>query len=49
MAIKRLISEDQRKDVRDTAIVRAKKQVDLTDTDIRKLVVIMARKMGLLR
>lgn len=49
MAIKRLITEDQKKEIRDTAAIRAKQKADLNNNDIKDLVIIMARRMGLLK
>lgn len=49
MAIKRLISEDQKKQINDTALLRQKKHVNLDAGDIKKLVIALAIKAGLLR
>jgi len=48
MAGKRLISEEQQKDLKDIANLKEKKHVDLTAQDIKKLVIVMAKRMGLL-
>ncbi len=49
MAIKRLITEEQKKNLRDTAPIRAKAKADLNNNDIKELVIIMASRMGLLK
>ena len=49
MAGKRLISDEQLKDLKDIANLREKKHSDLTTEDIKKLIIVMAKRMGLLR
>ena len=49
MAGKRLLPEEQRKDLKDIVDLREKKLFDLTEEDIKKLVIVMAKRMGLLK
>jgi hypothetical protein len=53
MATKRLINEKQREALKKEAVdlkaLKVKKAEELTDADYKKLVVIMARRAGLLK
>lgn len=53
MSVKRLINADQRAKLRngldDIKNLRKKDKKDLTDVDIRKLVILMAQKLGILK
>lgn len=48
MSIKRLVSQDRKIEISKVSAIRAKKEVDIDANDIKKLVIIMAKKMGLL-
>ena len=46
--VKRLISEKQRKNLKDLKKHKGKEDKDLSDADIRELVILLAKKAGLL-